>query len=60
MKRTIKIFISIMLLLLTRFIGVQAQKSETLSNHGCSFTYSISGARLVKSDEEHPFEHYYD
>lgn len=60
MKRTIKIFISIMLLLLTRFIGVQAQKSETLSNYGCSFTYSISGARLVKSDEEHPFEHYYD
>jgi len=28
MKRTIKIFISIMLLLLTRFIGVQAQKRD--------------------------------
>jgi len=60
MKRTIKIFISIMLLLLTRFIGVQAQKSETLSHYDCSFTYSFQGARIVKKDEQHPFEHYYD
>ena len=37
MKRTIKIFISIMLLLLMRFIGVQAQKSETLSHYDLSY-----------------------
>ena len=53
----------LMMVISLLFMGAMtafAQKSETLSNHGCSFTYSFQGARIVKKDEQHPFEHYYD
>lgn len=46
-------------LLLMGAMTAYAQKSETLSNGDFSLTYSVSGARLVKKDEQHPFEHYY-
>lgn len=57
--KSIRKLMMVVLLLTMGATSAFAQISETLSNDGCTLTYSVSGARLVKKDKSHPFEHYY-